>query len=89
MLPYFAGERTPLFDPDARGVVAGLTLRHTRGDIYRAGLEATAYGVWHNLVVLREVHRDWLCRNGLTVWWQVGQAPAQVARRYCSLRMVV
>lgn len=54
MLPYFAGERTPLFDPDARGVLAGLTLRHTRGDIYRAALEATAYGVRHNLETMRE-----------------------------------
>ncbi|MFN2477905.1 MAG: FGGY-family carbohydrate kinase [Pseudonocardiaceae bacterium] len=54
MLPYFAGERTPLFDPDARGVLAGLTLRHTRGDIYRAALEATAYGVRHNLEAMRE-----------------------------------
>ncbi len=54
MLPYFAGERTPLFDPDARGVLAGLTLRHTRGDIYRAALEATAYGVRHNLEAMRD-----------------------------------
>lgn len=54
MLPYFAGERTPLFDPNARGVLIGLTLRHTRGDIYRAALEATAYGVRHNLQVMRE-----------------------------------
>jgi xylulokinase len=49
MLPYFAGERTPLMDPDARGVIAGLTLSHTRGDLYRAALEATAFGVRHNL----------------------------------------
>lgn len=49
MLPYFAGERTPLFDSDARGVVAGLTLRHGRGHLYRAALEATAFGVRHNL----------------------------------------
>jgi xylulokinase len=54
MLPYFAGERTPLFDPDARGVLAGLTLRHTRGDLYRAALEATAYGVRHNLEAMRD-----------------------------------
>jgi xylulokinase len=54
MLPYFAGERTPLFDPDARGVLIGLTLRHTRGDIYRAALEATAYGVRHNLEAMRD-----------------------------------
>ena len=31
VLPYFAGERTPIFDPDARGLLAGLTLRHHRG----------------------------------------------------------
>jgi xylulokinase len=49
VLPYFAGERTPLFDPDARGVVAGLTLRHGRADLYRSVLEATAYGVRHNV----------------------------------------
>ncbi|MDQ7906045.1 FGGY-family carbohydrate kinase [Phytohabitans sp. ZYX-F-186] len=49
MLPYLAGERSPLFDPDARGILAGLTLRHGRGDVYRAALEATAYGVRHNL----------------------------------------
>lgn len=49
VLPYFAGERTPLFDADARGTVLGLTLRHGRGHLYRALLEATAFGVRHNL----------------------------------------
>jgi len=49
MLPYFAGERTPVMDPDARGVIAGLTLTHGRGDLYRAALEATAFGVRHNI----------------------------------------
>lgn len=53
MLPYFAGERTPIADPSARGVIAGLTVRHTRGDIYRAALEATAYAVRHNVETLR------------------------------------
>jgi xylulokinase len=53
MLPYFAGERTPLFDPDARGLVLGLTLRHGRGHLYRAALEATAFGVRHNLEAMR------------------------------------
>lgn len=48
-LPYFAGERTPIFDPDARGLLIGLTLRHTRGHVYRALLEGTAFGVRHIL----------------------------------------
>jgi xylulokinase len=54
VLPYFAGERTPLFDPQARGVICGLTLRHGRGHLYRALLEATAYGVRHILEVMQE-----------------------------------
>ncbi|WP_163506678.1 FGGY-family carbohydrate kinase [Fodinicola acaciae] len=45
VLPYFAGERTPHFDPKARGVIAGLTLRHTRGHLYRAAYEGIAYGI--------------------------------------------
>jgi xylulokinase len=48
-LPYFAGERSPLFDPDARGVIAGLTLSHTRGDLFRAVYEAIGYGIRHIL----------------------------------------
>ena len=44
-LPYFAGERTPVFDPDARGVFAGLTLRHGRGHLFRAVYEGISYGV--------------------------------------------
>ncbi|MEV5176458.1 FGGY-family carbohydrate kinase [Streptomyces flaveolus] len=54
MLPYFAGERTPLFDPDARGAVLGLTLQHGRAHLYRAALEATAYAVLHHLEVMGE-----------------------------------
>ncbi|HIY25312.1 MAG TPA: sugar kinase [Candidatus Brachybacterium merdigallinarum] len=53
MLPYFAGERTPIQDPEARGVIAGLTLDHGRGHLYRAALEATALGVRHNVEELR------------------------------------
>ncbi|MFF0488738.1 FGGY-family carbohydrate kinase [Nocardia sp. NPDC004068] len=45
VLPYLAGERTPVFDPDARGVVAGLTLRHGRGHLFRASYEGIAFGV--------------------------------------------
>ncbi len=53
MLPYFAGERAPIADPWARGVVCGLTLRHGRGHLYRAVLEATAYGVRHIVETIR------------------------------------
>lgn len=45
LLPYFAGERTPIFDPRARGLVLGLTLRHGRGHLFRAIYEGIAHGV--------------------------------------------
>ena len=58
MLPYFAGERTPILDPQARGVIAGLTLSHTRGDLYRAALEATGFGVRHNIEAIESAGGD-------------------------------
>ena len=54
-LPYFSGERTPINDPLARGVFAGLTISHTRAHLYRAVLEGTAFGVRHNLEAIREM----------------------------------
>ena len=45
ILPYLAGERTPVFDADARGVMAGLTLRHGRGHIFRAAYEGISFGI--------------------------------------------
>jgi xylulokinase len=54
MLPYFAGERTPILDPDARGAILGLSLSHTRADVYRALLESVGFGIRHNIDRMRE-----------------------------------
>jgi len=43
-LPYLSGERTPHPDPLARGAFIGLTLRHGRGHLTRAVLEAWLLG---------------------------------------------
>ncbi|MFN8590276.1 MAG: FGGY family carbohydrate kinase [Thermomicrobiales bacterium] len=53
VLPYFSGERSPIHDDQARGVIFGLTLSHGRGHIYRALLEGVAYGLQHNLDMVR------------------------------------
>jgi xylulokinase len=53
MLPYFSGERTPFYDPAARGMLFGLTLTHTRADIYRAILESIGYGIRHNIEAMQ------------------------------------
>lgn len=55
LLPYFAGERTPIFDPQARGTLLGVTLSHGRPQIMRAFLEGVALGVRHNLAAFDEV----------------------------------
>ncbi|MFV0253397.1 MAG: FGGY-family carbohydrate kinase [Beutenbergiaceae bacterium] len=58
MLPYFAGERTPIMDPQARGLIAGLTLDHGQGDLYRAALEGTAFAVRHNIETMQQAGAD-------------------------------
>lgn len=49
-LPYLMGERSPHWNPKARGGFIGLTIRHTRADIIRAVLE----GVTMNLFSILE-----------------------------------
>lgn len=48
-LPYMAGERSPIWDPDAKGVFYGLGYDKTRGHMIRAVLEGEAYSLQHNL----------------------------------------
>ncbi len=55
VLPYFSGERTPINDPHASGVIAGLGLTHTREQMFRAVLEAVGYGVRHNLQTFADI----------------------------------
>ena len=45
VLPYFSGERTPVMDPRAKGMIFGLSLTHTRGHLFRAVLEGMGHGV--------------------------------------------
>ncbi len=54
-LPYFLGEKTPIHDPTARGLLLGLGLHHTVGDIWRALLEGVAMGFRHHVEVARDI----------------------------------
>lgn len=54
VLPYLSGERTPIFDQKARGVLAGFSLHHTRGDLYRALLEGIAFATRMNLEAMQK-----------------------------------
>jgi xylulokinase len=53
-LPYLSGERTPRFDPGARGAWIGLGLDHGRGHLLRAALEGIAFALREGLEALEE-----------------------------------
>ncbi len=50
-LPYMAGERSPIWDPMAKGVYYGLDYSKTRAHMIRAGMEGVAYSLRHNMEV--------------------------------------
>ncbi|NLT96882.1 MAG: carbohydrate kinase, partial [Christensenellaceae bacterium] len=52
VLPYLMGERTPIWDADAKGTIFGLSLRHTKGHIVRAMMESVAYALYHSFETL-------------------------------------
>jgi len=53
VLPYFLGERTPIWDPDARGLIFGLTLGHTRAHVYKALMEAVGYALKQHIEIVQ------------------------------------
>lgn len=57
-LPYLTGERTPHFDPDAKGAWIGLTVRHGRPHLIRSVLEGVTYAMRDSLTLIREMGVD-------------------------------
>jgi len=53
-LPYLEGERSPIFDTDARGVFFGLTPAHGRLHVLRATIEGVSFALRSVLDVMRE-----------------------------------
>lgn len=76
-LPYMAGERSPIWNPDAKGVFYGLSFDRTRGHMIRAVLEGVAFSLEHNLRTAAEtgVHVDTLNAMGgasnSVLWTQI------------------
>jgi len=77
LLPYFLGEKTPIFDPLARGIFFGAGLHHTRAHFYRAILEGISFGFNHHLEIFAElglpVHRVRVANGGAhsLLWRQI------------------
>lgn len=76
-LPYMSGERSPIWDPDAKGVYYGLDFSKTKAHFLRAAYEGVAYALKHNLAVaeqagakVKELHAMGGAANSLT-WTQI------------------
>ncbi|MGI6070160.1 MAG: xylulokinase [Blautia sp.] len=54
MLPYMSGERSPIWNPKAKGVYYGLDFSKTKGHFIRAGMEGVAYSLRHNLAIAQQ-----------------------------------
>jgi xylulokinase len=54
ILPYLMGERTPIWDQYAKGVIFGLSLHHTKGHLVRAMMEAVAYALYDSFRLIKE-----------------------------------
>uniref|UniRef100_UPI003531A424 FGGY-family carbohydrate kinase n=1 Tax=Pararhizobium sp. IMCC3301 TaxID=3067904 RepID=UPI003531A424 len=55
IIPYFLGEKTPIHDTDARGIIHGLSLSHDLRHVWRAMLEGYAYALRHHVEVFAEM----------------------------------
>ena len=55
VLPHFMGERTPYWNPKARGVIVGMTLGHSKEDLVRAFIESIGFGVKNIIEVFDEL----------------------------------
>lgn len=53
-LPYMAGERSPIWNPYAKGVFYGLDFSKTKGHMVRACMEGVAFSLRHNLETAEE-----------------------------------
>lgn len=58
VLPFLMGERTPIWDQDARGCIFGLSLHHTKGHLVRAMMEGVAYALYDSFRLISDAGWD-------------------------------
>ncbi len=58
IVEHWQGNRTPFTDPNSRGIIRGLSLKHTPFHIYRAIMEAVAYDIEASLRIIKENNFD-------------------------------
>ncbi len=78
VLPYFMGERSPIWDSNARGTIIGLSLYHTREHLFKAFMEGVAYALRHNMELVSntdaKLDKEIILVGGVsksTIWPQI------------------
>lgn len=77
VLEHFQGNRTPHTDPDSRGVISGLTLKHGPEHLFRAVIEGVAYGTEDIFATMRRAGyapQEFVLCGGATrsdLWMQI------------------
>jgi FGGY-family pentulose kinase len=77
LLDYWQGNRNPLIDSLARGMIWGFSLNHTPVHVYRAVMEGVAYGTEHIMHTFKEagyVPKEIFACGGATnsdLWMQI------------------
>ena len=77
-LPYMAGERTPLWNSQARGAFLGLSYNTSFNDLARAVMEGCALAVYHNIQVAQE--------SGAQVGEYLGSGGATQSPTWCQIK---
>lgn len=77
-IPYMAGERTPLWNSNARGVFFGLSYATTRGEMLRAIMEGCAFAVYHNVQVAAQ--------HGIVIDEYLGSGGATASAAWCQIK---
>lgn len=90
-LPYLSGERSPVWDPYAKGAFLGISLHHTKSDMIRSVLEGVAFGLRSNLEIIESlgIHSNEIKTAGAaaksSLWRQI---KADVLRKKISVSSV-
>ncbi len=77
-LPYMSGERSPIWNSDARGVFIGLHYGTTRADMIRALMEGCVFAVYHNMLVALD--------SGAQIHEWIGIGGASNSASWCQLK---
>lgn len=64
--PYLLGERSPLMDPQARGMFIGLTTRHGKKELVRSVMEGVIFSLYdaYRLMIEAHIHPERIILSG-------------------------